>query len=402
MPQPKRPRPVARKVKPRPIEPSSSSTLSLAATPGDENGERNKSNGKGKRRASIESARSCKEDVSTENIRPTKRSRLERVTHVAHKHEQFWILDGNTVLEVGGVLFKLHRSRLVDQSMFFAGLLDEQDVHMDDSVVVESDEHGLVYHLSNTTPKDLEALLQLDKNPMAYYFTPPTFPALAAILRGATALGFDTYRSFAVKVLENAWSSSLADFTTETKPNAVEVVALARTCGIESVLKRAFYEMVRLAGYGLGDGELDGSDGGSLEISRADERRLERMREQLISTWSQAAVRVDRSFICPNQPKEMIDHTAATGPSSSTSPTHLSKCPSPSSKRDAWERRVHDSGLYDEYQFDPLCGLQALIDIKWDEDEAWCLDCVRARREAWTRMRQRTWERIGVWMGLDN
>jgi len=63
---------------------------------------------------------------------------------------------------------------------------------------------------------------------------------------------------------------------------------------------------------------------------------------------------------------------------------------------------VHDSGLYDEYQFDPLCGLQALIDIKWDEEEGWCSDCVRARREAWTRMRQKTWERIGVWMGLDN
>jgi len=96
--------------------------------------------------------------------RPAKRSRLEPV--IAHKHEQFWILDGNTVLEVGGVLFKLHRSRLVDQSAFFAGLLDDQDVQMDDSVVVENDENGVMYHLSNTTPKDLEALLQLDKNPM--------------------------------------------------------------------------------------------------------------------------------------------------------------------------------------------------------------------------------------------
>ncbi|OAX37283.1 hypothetical protein K503DRAFT_667710, partial [Rhizopogon vinicolor AM-OR11-026] len=116
--------------------------------------------------------------------------------------------------------------------------------------------------------------------------TPPPFPVLAAILRAATALGFDTYRAFAVKLLENAWSSALTDLTTETKANAVEVVALARSCGVESVLKRAFYEMVRVAGYGLSDGELDGSDGEEFqEISRADERRLERMREHLISTW---------------------------------------------------------------------------------------------------------------------
>src|SRR5882757_6410498 len=51
----------------------------------------------------------------------------------------------------------------------------------------------------------------------AYYFTPPPFPVLAAILRAATALGFDTYRAFAVKLLENAWSSALTDLTTETK-----------------------------------------------------------------------------------------------------------------------------------------------------------------------------------------
>jgi len=80
---------------------------------------------------------------------------------------------------------------------------------------------------------------------------------------------------------------------------------------------------------------------------------------------------------------------------------HSSKCPSLSSKQMAWVRRVHDSGLYKEYLFDPLCGLQALIDIKWDEDEGWCLDCVRVRRDAWTRMHQRTWEHVGVWMGLE-
>jgi hypothetical protein len=168
VPQPKRPCPVARKTKPRapPIEPQSSSTLSHPATPDDEDGDRNKKNSKGKRKASIESSHSYKEDISRENPRHTKRSKLELAAPVARKHEQFWILDGNTVLEVGGVLFKLHRSRLVDQSTFFAGLLDEQDVLMDDSVVVENDEHGTVYHLSNTTPTDLEALLQLDRNPM--------------------------------------------------------------------------------------------------------------------------------------------------------------------------------------------------------------------------------------------
>ncbi|KAG2144509.1 hypothetical protein DEU56DRAFT_713740, partial [Suillus clintonianus] len=272
-------------------------------------------------------------------------------------HQTFWLTDGNTTLEIGGVLFKLHRSRLADQSTFFAGLLDEQDVRVDDSVKVESDENGTVYHLSNTTSKDFEALLQFDRNPMVYYLTPPPFSVLAAILRASTALGFDAHRAYAVKLLENGWSSSLADLTKDTKPHAVGVAVLGRSCGIESVLKRAFYEMVRAAGYGLGNGELDGGD--VEEISRADERRLGRMRESLTSTWLQVAMRLDRSLECPNQPKG---------------------------------RRVHDSGLYNEYLYDPLCGLEALIKIKWDKDEGWCTDCVQARRKVWILARQRTWQ----------
>ncbi|KAG2370318.1 hypothetical protein BDR07DRAFT_11548 [Suillus spraguei] len=203
--------PTVAQLKPQaPIEYSSSSIITLI-TSYDEDRDRNANNDKGKRKASIESVPSSKEVISMENLHLRKRPRLERAATVAHKNEQFWILDGKTVLEVGGVLFKLHRSRLVDQSIFFARLYD---VHTD-GVVVKSDENGIVYHLSNTTPKDLEALLQLDKNPMAYYLTPPPFPVLAAIIRAATALHFDTYRAFAVKHLENAWSSLVTDLTTE-------------------------------------------------------------------------------------------------------------------------------------------------------------------------------------------
>jgi hypothetical protein len=154
MPQPKRSHPVSRK-------PCALIESSSSSTPDDEDGERNENNGKGKRKVSIESVGNCKE-----NLRPTKHRRLIGAAPVVHRHEQFWIPDGNTVLEVGGVLFKLHHSRLVDQSTFFACLLDEHNVHMDDSVVVENDGNGTVYHLSNITSKDFEALLQLDRNQM--------------------------------------------------------------------------------------------------------------------------------------------------------------------------------------------------------------------------------------------
>ncbi|KAG2093568.1 hypothetical protein BD769DRAFT_322655 [Suillus cothurnatus] len=142
--------------------------------------------------------------------------------------------------------------------------------------------------------------------PYGYYFVPPTFQVLAAILRAATKLGFDTYRAFAVKLLENAWSSSLADLTTESKSNAAEVVVLARTCGVESVLKRAFYEMVRVTGYGLGDGELDGSEWRRVPGDQPRGRKTfgthERTSYLGLGRRSRCAWIVP--FKCPNQSKE--------------------------------------------------------------------------------------------------
>lgn len=95
-----------------------------------------------------------------------KRAKSNRVA--TRKHEDFYILDANTVIEVDGVLFKLHRSRLVAKSLFFAQLLEnyDKDNFPNDDVRVEIDDKGTVYHLGNTTTADdLAALLKFDDNP---------------------------------------------------------------------------------------------------------------------------------------------------------------------------------------------------------------------------------------------
>ncbi|KAG2045313.1 hypothetical protein BDR03DRAFT_1086811 [Suillus americanus] len=254
--------------------------------------------------------------------RPLKRARSDSAT--AQKHEDFYILDGNTVIEVDGVLFKLHRSRLVTKSSFFAQLLEhnlEDNVPNNDDAWMENE--VTVYHLDNiTTADDLVALLKFDDNPTEYYFQPPPFSVLAPILRAATALRFETYRVWAAQVLGQTWSSSLADLTPEPMENAAEFVVLARSCKVNTS-----------------------------------------------SSWNKKAK------------------------SSASQET----CSSEYGTQDAWDKRIHNSGLYTKFLFDPVCGAQALIDIPWGE-EGWCSYCIRSKRTTWRKIREKLWSDMDKWI----
>lgn len=42
------------------------------------------------------------------------------------KHETHWNLDGSLLLQIGNTRFKVHKSRLVSESPFFAALIDQR------------------------------------------------------------------------------------------------------------------------------------------------------------------------------------------------------------------------------------------------------------------------------------
>ncbi|KAG2093566.1 hypothetical protein BD769DRAFT_1520420 [Suillus cothurnatus] len=285
---------------------------------------------------------------------PLKRAKSGRVT--TRKHEDFYILDANTVIEVDGVLFKLHRSRLVTKSLFFMQLLEnhDNDNFPNDQVRVEIDGKVTIYHLGNTTTADdFVALLTFDDNPTEYYFQPPPFSVLASILRAATALRFEKYRVWAAR----------------PKENAADVIILARSCGVTSGVKRALYELARTRRIGLHDvlGQA-----GLLRIGLADERCVELIKELLVTTWSKVAVRIDT----PRNSKKVSTQNHPTG---------------------CLGRRVHDSGLYTKFLFDPVCGAQELINIPWEKED-WCTDCIQSRRAAWRKIRENLWSDMDEWI----
>jgi hypothetical protein len=84
----------------------------------------------------------------------------------------------------------------------------------------------------------------------------------------------------------------------ELRSNTAQVAALLRAYGINGISKPVFYEKARTSGYGLSDVD-EFSD--SEQISRADEQRLLRMREQLGGLWIQATAREYTSFAYPDR-----------------------------------------------------------------------------------------------------
>ncbi|KAG2132354.1 hypothetical protein DEU56DRAFT_812247, partial [Suillus clintonianus] len=189
------------------------------------------------------------------------------------------------------------------------------------------------------------------------------------------------------------WSPSLVDLVPEQKENAADVIFLARSCDVNSGVKRALYELARTRLIGLhGNDVLE--QPGLEHIGPADRRCVELMRELLVTTWSEVAVRIGTSSCQEDHARKF--NTSSPWPRKKKPPreTCTLKTGTPET---TWNERVHDSGLYTKFLFDPVCGAQALINIPWEE-EGWCSDCIQSRRATWRNVRQNLWSDINKWV----
>ncbi|KAJ7792348.1 hypothetical protein B0H14DRAFT_2931511 [Mycena olivaceomarginata] len=295
----------------------------------------------------------------------------------AHKHAVHWVLDGNIVLQIQDVKFKLHKSHLVKHSPWFAGLFDGASVTGGDYVARDEDGNILMYILSlpELTAKDFARLLDAFDNAITYVHQDPFFQRTASILRAATLLSFPDFRDWAVRLLEDMWSPALANLSTEEIQHATESVLLARECELPAVLKRALYEFVRLAGYGQ-----SGREG----VSPQDFRALVKAREHLTAAWMQT--------MNPYSLDLMVCARSAPRPRATTTDPLLSG--------KAHHKLVHASSIAEDYLYDPLCGLHALIEADWAA-EGYCDAWVKLRREVWANRREKIWDNLDIWLGLN-
>jgi hypothetical protein len=185
------------------------------------------------------------------------------------------------------------------------------------------------------------------------------------------------FRDWATRSIQKMWSSSLSTLSTAVIPYATETVIIGRAWGVSGVLKRSLYELLRTPGFGQDNEDDIQCRPAPYEHSRllpADILCLVSAREQLDLVWYAAT-----SF-----------DAFATDEHDGCAPIQYV----------TYRCLVHDSGLFQNYRFDVLCGLEMLVQIDWESESAGadgrglCALCVRKLREKWEMDREQTWGKL--------
>ncbi|KAF7357837.1 BTB domain-containing protein [Mycena venus] len=287
------------------------------------------------------------------------------------RHESFWFFDGSLFIQLGGVRFKLHRSRLNGTSIFLQKVFGIRDGFYEKtslnislksgdsanvSVKVEEVDGFDLYILDGVgvNLEDFVVLMNLMENSFEYCDSDVSVFMLASAIRAATTLQCPTIRSWAIITIERIWN--LHTFL-EPLPNPSEVLNLARTHGMhETVITRALYELLRAENF---DAEV-------LKLRLPTRReRLDSAKEQLYYEWISIAADPQPSTVrCP------FGQRCTSHSPSEVQKTHMDL--------------VHMSSLLERHLSDPIGGLEYLISLedRWSA-AGYCPRCVHLRTRLW-------------------
>ncbi|KDR66487.1 hypothetical protein GALMADRAFT_232550 [Galerina marginata CBS 339.88] len=176
-------------------------------------------------------------------------------------HDTHWFVDGNILLQIGQVRFRLHRSRLVAQSAWFKSLFERQvgilqgnefedqeeiDQAIGSAQVVDGlDLFYLDYPDGPTATEFAELLMAMD-NAIEYLDDPPPFPVLQDVFVAAVFFRFRSFKRAMENSIEALFPDSVAEVTSAVIPHAVDAFNLGRTyAAVKGVVPRALYELAR-------------------------------------------------------------------------------------------------------------------------------------------------------------
>ncbi|TRM67516.1 hypothetical protein BD626DRAFT_564445 [Schizophyllum amplum] len=304
------------------------------------------------------------------------------------KHDRFWVLDGNVVLEIQNTRFKLHRSRLATQSKWFEALFEKRaggEVTVEegapdlDSVIVEDEDGTDVYYLDSTEVSldDFVELLTAMEDTIDYCSKRQPLPIHVAVFTAATILRFDKFAEYAKKNITSptiGFSDSLDAVTHESRLYVIDAVLLGRTW-LPKILKRAFYELARMSDIrdiGTQEPALDPPEIAIGYLPPSDLQLVTYVQKELALAWA------DVLALQPYDKCRVQDCTAAR-----TRPIY---------------EAVHNSGIGKAFVLDPICGLQALIGMKWFGELGYCQNCAKRRKKELAEMRKKIWTDLDDWL----
>ncbi|KAF8632829.1 hypothetical protein AX15_001659 [Amanita polypyramis BW_CC] len=337
------------------------------------------------------------------NVAPTS---TEIIAREFTKHNVHWLPDGDILIQIGQVRFKLHRSTLVKHSKLLRGMVE--DPSYGTRLFVDEETGTTVHCLDglNIDVDDFIVLLNALDDAISYFYKVPPFRTVASILRAADALEFSQFKEFGIWSLEKNWPFDLDKLTISRGRYAAEVIQLARRCNITSVFKRTFYELVRSEGFRQEtDSEIEKDDEDEERtkaiLEKDDYALLLDAREKLTAFWMRKAVPPSETVTCSSLPSLNPQYCAIY-----TGRVHA-----------FYKSLVHDSKIFEKYRYDPVCGMDALFDAPWGPGEQWqpkygitqttvpttyvCPVCCYNWRTKWREEKRKLWEDLDTWFNLE-
>ncbi|KAJ2923836.1 hypothetical protein H1R20_g13261, partial [Candolleomyces eurysporus] len=222
--------------------------------------------------AFAESSISSASSTSHTNPNPNKRSSSSIAVNYI-KHPEFWQLDGSLQVQIGNVRFKLTRSRMVRMSGLFRDVIDS----VSSKTIGKRRMGGVRVTWEGTMPvvtldeakivnaSDFEVWVRAVEDTFSYLTSDPPLTSIYALQRASTALRSPSPLAHTTKVILDVWSADLGKLTTARLSGAAEVLALSRKSGgiggtMDSVVKRAMYELLRHETFEQDDDDSDEDD----------------------------------------------------------------------------------------------------------------------------------------------
>ncbi|KAJ6468245.1 hypothetical protein C8R45DRAFT_1018022, partial [Mycena sanguinolenta] len=334
----------------------------------------------------LESTKRKLESVEPLGSQLSSNKRAKNTSQTFAKHSRFWALDGNVILQFDSVAFKVHRSRLSTQSVWFEKLFEKragrdeplEDDEKDINDVVAEDLDGTdVFHLDKVgTLEDFEALLSAMEDAIDFSYASPSFFTLAAIFRAASTFKFHKFKKFAKQSLLDMFSSDLNYIGSTVVPSPAAAVLLGRDWNLPGILKRAFYEILRTQpADSVSNGNDDGTESEANPLEEwgaADIIRLGETQKRFMNEW----LTLLTPFISPA--------TCKVKPACST--------------RSAGRKVIAE--VLGKYRLDPICGLNALIMKNWVKAHDFCKVCEVDQSKSFLDKRTHLWEDMDIWLGI--
>ena len=225
-----------------------------------------------------------------------------------------------------------------------------------------------------------------------------------SIFRTASLLEFEALRRWSLRYIEETWPVNLpppskpSNFKSRI-PWALETLKIANQLRVPQLVKRAYWELCTRPEFGridteVQDDEMEGIVPNQPRLSRSVIMNLTRLREKLLPEWT----RITRS-----PPIGVSCACAARLPSTSKSTTQQSPC---SVDYARWHKVILETEVdgmtIDDRRMDPISALEVMVvEIDWTKEGGFCTSCINSWKEIWTKDRERIWDSLGVWLGLD-